>query len=162
MAGENLSYTQHAYNIEAERINQKIRGQKIQGLRYDLQREQYVTQTKSVQVQVAQRNLAIARTDYEITGESLFQRENTLKAAKVETQISQVAIGSAQDRYGEATAARAINQSVIRERLTALTLTVSESSKKNIDRRAELGLRGLLDLGQAQSNYGGKAPSFGA
>lgn len=138
-----MGLTESEFKIQSERLQSQIREQKIDGYRADLEKEKLVTQAKWVKRDIARENLTTAKVDLQIAQEKTTHSRLKLIGAQLDTRLIEVENGTKTDDLTYQTQAREIGKQMIRARLTALDLNLSEVQGLNADRRTEMKLKGL-------------------
>ncbi|HEY9657424.1 MAG TPA: hypothetical protein V6C65_03100 [Allocoleopsis sp.] len=129
------------YKVQAERILREIRGIKLEGLKADRDKEQWITKRKQKAVEVEQERYRQEeiRLSIEQTKSSTL-REN-LTEAKLNLEIAQVGVSATRDKLSFEKQAADLNRDLFRQRLQSLDLTLGEATFNNDDRRQEFKVK---------------------
>jgi hypothetical protein len=138
------SYTKHEFEIQKEKLQGLIRGQKVRQFELKLDREKVVTRQHGVEVEIAQQGLK--QTQYKLAGQQ-FNTEAERYHSQTAQQgqyIAQLGYQTARNQYEYGKIEANLQFQQMGQRLRAMNLDLGRQIQENDDLTKELNLQGVL------------------
>ncbi len=129
VAPRTREFSEAEFNTALERVKRQHRGVKLAIAEAEQEKDRIVLTQKRVEVGIAKINLEGSKVDFLGAAHKLVEK-------RARTAMSS-------DNAQSAIAEWSLNQDAIREKIQGIHLAVQESSQKNLDKRNDLGLRGV-------------------